>query len=70
MVLNFELVNQMMSGSDKSYVDKMAANAAKYNTRILLIMIDGAGSTAAKTKSNDKIYLASVQIITDNSIFF
>ncbi|PCJ56331.1 MAG: xylose isomerase [Candidatus Hydrogenedentota bacterium] len=43
-----ELVNQMMSGKDKAYIDKLAANASKYNTKILLIMIDSAGNAGAE----------------------
>ena len=42
-----ELVNQMMSGKDKSYIDKLAANAAKNNSKFLLIMIDSAGNAGA-----------------------
>jgi len=46
-----ELVNQMMSGKDKKYIDKLAANASKYDTKILLIMIDGAGAAGARSQS-------------------
>jgi sugar phosphate isomerase/epimerase len=46
-----ELVNQMMSGKDNKYIKKLAANASKYNTKILLIMIDNAGAAGAKSES-------------------
>lgn len=47
-----ELVNQMMSASDASYIKKMAKNASKHNVKVLLIMIDGAGNTgSAREKS-------------------
>ena len=45
-----ELVNQMLSAKDTKYIDKLAANASKYNTKILLIMIDRAGNAGADSE--------------------
>jgi sugar phosphate isomerase/epimerase len=45
-----ELVNQMMSASDPQYIGKLAANASKYGTKILLIMIDNAGAAGADSR--------------------
>ena len=50
-----ELVNQMMSANDATYMKKMAANAAKHDVKILLIMIDGAGDAGSgREKSREK----------------
>lgn len=45
-----ELVNQMLKSDEAAYIEKLSANAAKHNVKVLLIMIDGqgdAGSTSA-----------------------
>jgi L-ribulose-5-phosphate 3-epimerase len=47
-----ELVNQMMSASDAPYIKKMAANAAKNNVKVLLIMIDGAGDAGSNRENS------------------
>ena len=38
-----ELVNRMLASTEKSYIDQFIKNAQDHNTKILLIMIDGAG---------------------------
>lgn len=46
-----ELVNQMLSSSDADYMGKLAANAAKYDVKILLIMVDGAGDAGSEREA-------------------
>ena len=42
-----ELVNRMLASTDSSYIDQFIKNAAAHDVKILLIMIDGAGSVGA-----------------------
>lgn len=38
-----ELVSRMLASTDPGYLEQFAANAAKHDTKILLIMVDGEG---------------------------
>lgn len=43
-----ELVNTMLASTEAAYIDELAKNAAAYDVRILLIMIDNEGMLAAE----------------------
>jgi sugar phosphate isomerase/epimerase len=45
-----ELVNRMLASTDKAYVDQFIKNAADHDVKILLIMIDGAGSVGTPSE--------------------
>jgi len=49
-----ELVNRMLASTDKSYVDQFIKNAADHKVKILLIMVDGAGSVGAESEDARK----------------
>ncbi len=49
-----ELVNRMLASTEKSYVDQFIKNATDHKVKILLIMVDGAGSVGAPSEDARK----------------
>ncbi len=45
-----ELVNRMLASTEKSYIDQFIKNASDHDVKILLIMIDGAGSVGTESQ--------------------